>query len=72
VSLTGAWREIATKYYVAAQWPEESPMALSTQRAEADPGIAVHQWDVRHNVLADGPDRVLNLERPAVPGLRTH
>ncbi len=63
VSLTGAWREVATKYYLAAHWPGQSPMALSTQRAEADPGIAVHHWDVRHNVLADGPDCVLNLLR---------
>jgi len=55
--LTGAWRDVTTKHYVAAQWPEESPMALSTQRAEADPTIVVHHWDVRHNVLADGPDR---------------
>jgi len=38
-------------------------MALSTQRAEADPGIAVNHWDIRHNILADGPERVLNLLR---------
>lgn len=65
--LTGAWRSVATKHYVAAQWPDESPMTLSTQRADADPGVAVHRWDVRHNVLADGPDRVLNLLR-TLPG----
>lgn len=67
VPLTGAWRDVATKHYVAARWPGESPMALSAQRAEADPGIAVHRWDVRHNVLADGPDRVLGLLR-TLPG----
>ncbi len=61
--LTGAWRGVATKHYVAAQWPGESPMALSTQRAHTDPGITVHRWDVRHNVLADGPTRVLELLR---------
>ena len=61
--LTGAWRDIATKHYVAAQWPGDSPMALSTQRAHTDPGITVHHWDVRHNVLADGPARVLQLLR---------
>ncbi len=38
-------------------------MALSTQRAHTDPGITVHHWDVRHNVLADGPARVLQLLR---------
>lgn len=63
VSLTGTWREIPTKHYVAAAWPDESPMTLSTQRAQANPGVTVHHWDVRHNVLADGPDRVLKLLR---------
>ncbi len=38
-------------------------MALSTQRPEADSGIAVHHWDIWHNILVDGPDRVLNLLR---------
>lgn len=66
--LTGAWREVPTKHYVAARWADESPMALSTRRAEADPGITVHHWDARHNVLAEGPDRVLNLLR-ALPRL---
>ena len=61
--LTGAWHQVATKHYVAAQWPDETPMALSTQRAEADPSFKVHHWDIRHNVLADGPDRVLDLLR---------
>lgn len=61
--LTGAWRGVATKHYVVAQWPDESPMARSAQRAGADPGIDVHRWDVRHNVLAGGPDRVLDLLR---------
>jgi len=61
--LSGAWREVNIKHYVAAQWPGESPMALSTQRAEADASFTVHHWDVRHNVLADGPDRVLDLLR---------
>jgi pimeloyl-ACP methyl ester carboxylesterase len=61
--LTGAWHQVATKHYVAAQWPDQTPMALSTQRAEADPSFKVHHWDIRHNVLADGPDRVLDLLR---------
>jgi hypothetical protein len=61
--LTGAWHQVRAKHYVAAQWPGESPMALSTQRAEADTSFTVHHWDVRHNVLADGPDRVLALLR---------
>lgn len=54
--LTGAWHTVPVKHYVAAQWPAESPMALSTRRASADSGFLVHHWDTRHNVLADGPD----------------
>ena len=38
-------------------------MALSTQRADTDSSIQVHRWDARHNVLADGPDRVLEFLR---------
>lgn len=34
-----------------------------TQRPEADPGIAVHHWDIWHNILVDGPDRVPDLLR---------
>jgi pimeloyl-ACP methyl ester carboxylesterase len=65
--LTGAWRDVATRHYVAATWPGESPMAPSTRRAEADAGMVVHRWDTRHNVMADGPDRVWQLLR-TVPG----
>jgi thioesterase domain-containing protein len=59
--LSGAWHAIPVKHYVAAAWPDESPMALSTQRAEADPGFIVHRWETRHNVMADGPDLVVAL-----------
>jgi thioesterase domain-containing protein len=61
--LSGAWRDVAVKHYVAARWPGESPMARSIQRAESDPGFVVHRWDVRHNVLVDGPARVHELLR---------
>lgn len=61
--LRGAWPDVAVKHYVAARWPGESPMAKSTERAESDPGFTVQHWDVRHNVLADGPQRVLELLR---------
>jgi thioesterase domain-containing protein len=61
--LTGAWHQVSTKHYVVARWPDESPMALSTRRAEADPTIVVHRWNTRHNVMADGPDLVLRLLR---------
>ncbi|HWG25878.1 alpha/beta fold hydrolase [Actinospica sp.] len=67
LELTGAWRDVPTKHYVAASWPGESPMTLSTRRAEADPTMAVHYWNTRHNVMAEGPDLVLQLLR-ALPG----
>ncbi len=67
LSLTGAWRDVAVKHYVVAQWPGESPMALSTARARADSGFVVHDWDSRHNVMADGPDRVLSLLQALAP-----
>lgn len=68
--LSGAWRGVPVKHYVAAAWPDESPMALSTRRADADPGMVVHRWDTRHNVLAEGPDRVGGLLR-SLPGYST-
>jgi pimeloyl-ACP methyl ester carboxylesterase len=60
--LTGAWRRVPVKHYVAATaWAGESPFATTTRRLRDDPEFTVHEWDVRHNVLAEGPDRVLDL-----------
>jgi pimeloyl-ACP methyl ester carboxylesterase len=60
--LTGAWRGVPVKHYVAATaWPGPSPFGPTTARVQADPEFTVHVWDVRHNVLAEGPDRVLGL-----------
>ena len=62
VSLTGAWRSVPVTHYVAAtQWPEPSPFAPTTARLQGDPAWTVHVWDTRHNVLWDGPGRVLDL-----------
>jgi pimeloyl-ACP methyl ester carboxylesterase len=63
VRLTGAWRRVPVKHYVAATgWGDvPSPFGPTTERLEADPAFTVHRWPVRHNVLADGPDRVLGL-----------
>lgn len=64
IRLTGAWRAVPAKIYVAALgWPGESPMARSAARAREDPGFETLEWDTRHNVMADGPDRVLDLIR---------
>ncbi len=60
--LSGAWRSVPTKVYVEATgWPGESPMAAMTSRARADEQFTVHAWDTTHNVLREGPDRVLAL-----------
>lgn len=60
--LTGAWRQVPAKIYVeATDWPGESPMAAMTARARADDEFTVHSWDTTHNVMREGPDRVLDL-----------
>ena len=63
-TLTGAWRAVPSKTYVAAlDWPPgmASPFELTTERLEADPDWTVHRWHTAHNVLRDGPARVLEL-----------
>jgi pimeloyl-ACP methyl ester carboxylesterase len=60
--LTGAWRSVPVKHYVAAtEWPGRSPFADTAERVRADPAWTVHYWPTRHNVLHDGPDRLLDL-----------
>lgn len=61
--LTGAWRRVATKHYViATQWPSGvSPMSAMADRARADPDMHVHEWPTTHNVLREGPGRLLDL-----------
>jgi len=60
--LTGAWRSVPVKTYVAATgWPQgSSPFATTAQRISA-PAWTFHEWDTRHNVMHDGPQRVLEL-----------
>jgi len=65
-TLTGAWRSVRTKTYVAATaWPEgsTSPFLATTERLAADPAWTVHRWDTRHNVMHDGPQRLAELLR---------
>jgi len=60
--LSGAWRSVAVKHYAAAlQWPGRSPFADTVQRLRATPGWQLHDWATPHNVMHDGPDRVLEL-----------
>lgn len=60
--LSGAWATVPVKHYVEAlQWPMESPLAATVERIREQPGWTFHRWDARHNVMHDGPDRVLDL-----------
>lgn len=60
--LTGAWRSVPVKHYVAATgWAGESPFADTAERLRSDPAWTVHHWQTRHNVMHDGPQRVLEL-----------
>ncbi|WP_028927182.1 alpha/beta hydrolase [Pseudonocardia acaciae] len=61
IRLTGAWRKVPVKHYAAATWPGRSPLADTIERVRADPSFVVHDWPTPHNVLHDGPGRVLDL-----------
>lgn len=64
IGLTGTHADVRTRVYVeAAQWPTATPMRTSIDRALADPGVQHRVWDTRHNVLHDGPDRLVDLLR---------
>lgn len=59
--LTGAWREVAVRCYVAASdpgWLAQSPFVPTAARLRAEPGWTVLEPPLTHNVLADGPDAV--------------
>ncbi len=61
ISLTGGWQSVPVKHYVAAMgWEGASPFAPTTARIEATPGWTLHRWPTRHNVLADGPERLVD------------
>ena len=63
-TLTGAWQSVPSKTYVAATgWPQgsTSPFTNTTSRLAPNSAWTVHQWDTRHNVLHDGPQRLLDL-----------
>ncbi|MFY0409860.1 alpha/beta fold hydrolase [Solicola sp. PLA-1-18] len=62
--LDGAWRRVPRKLYVEATgWATPTPMRTSIDRAVADPEVEHVAWDTRHNVMHDGPGRVLDLVR---------
>ncbi len=60
--LSGGWHRVPVKHYVAATgWPGPSPFAETARRVGTEPGWTVHAWPTRHNVLHDGPERVVEL-----------
>jgi pimeloyl-ACP methyl ester carboxylesterase len=62
IQLTGRWEHVPVKHYVAAtDWPGRSPFAPVVERVRADPAWTVHEWPTGHDVLAEGPDRLLEL-----------
>ncbi|MDO9457524.1 alpha/beta fold hydrolase [Nocardioides sp.] len=64
VRLAGAWRDVPAQVFAeATEWPGETPLRTSIDRAVADDDITVVRWQTRHNVMHDGPGRVLELLR---------
>jgi pimeloyl-ACP methyl ester carboxylesterase len=62
ITLVGLWEQVPVKHYVAATgWATPSPFAPTLERIRATPGWTVHEWPTTHDVLADGPDRVVEL-----------
>jgi hypothetical protein len=62
IQLTGNWQRVPVKHYVAAtDWPGRSPFAPIVEQVRADPAWTVHEWPTRHDVLAEGPERLLEL-----------
>lgn len=62
--LTGAWRTVTDRHYVAAMSPEwlpQSPFVATIDRVRADPAWTVHDLDETHNVLRGGPDALLGV-----------
>jgi pimeloyl-ACP methyl ester carboxylesterase len=62
--LTGAWRNVKRKHYVAAvdpEWLKISPFVELTRRLRADPQWVVTELASTHNFLARGTDLLLPL-----------
>jgi pimeloyl-ACP methyl ester carboxylesterase len=62
--LTGAWKSVARKHYVAAEsaeWLDHSPFVPTTERLSGDPDWTVTKLDSRHNFLANGIDDLMAL-----------
>jgi pimeloyl-ACP methyl ester carboxylesterase len=62
--LTGAWREVPIKRYAAAlDTPGGLHAPATMDRLRDDPDWRYEEWPTTHNVLRDGPERVLGMLR---------
>lgn len=62
--LTGAWKGVQRKHFVAAtaaDWLEQSPFVDVAARLRQEPDWIVTDLDSGHNFLAHGPDQLLKL-----------
>lgn len=60
--LTGAWKSVPIKRYAAAlDTPGGLQAPVSMDRVRDDPDWQYVEWPTTHNVLRDGPERVLSL-----------
>jgi pimeloyl-ACP methyl ester carboxylesterase len=70
--LQGGWRRLAGRVYVEAlDWPDESPLRTSADKVRHDPAVRFLQWDTTHNVLREGPDRLVELLLEVAAELRS-
>ena len=63
---------VADKHYVAAVSPDrlpQSPFVETAEKLRADPAWTVHDLDVTHNLLADGPDALVGVLQEVLDGL---
>jgi len=61
VTLTGAWEQVAAKYYVWLLAWDESPTKLIYDRLQDQPGWNVQSWPVSHDVVTEAPDELIAL-----------
>jgi pimeloyl-ACP methyl ester carboxylesterase len=62
--LTGAWKAVPRKRYVAAaaaEWLKHSPFVGVTARLRDDPDWTVTELDSGHNLLAGGPETLVRI-----------
>jgi len=60
--IIGNYRRITNKHYVLAAdpgWMPDSPFPVIAERLRTEPDWVVTDLDCRHNVLADGPDKIM-------------